>query len=135
MNTIHLNIYTPYRHYYDGEVSFIHLRNADSILGILPNHAPLITSVEIAEIILEVDGKRYNYACGGGIFKIKDNEATLLLKSIEREDEIDLQRALNSKQRAEKRLSSKAEGIDVLRAELSLKRALVRLSIKNYTNK
>ena len=136
MKTFHLEIYTPYKKYYSDDVSFLHVRNSDTVLGILPNHAPLVTSIKIAEIIIKKDDKENVYACGGGVMDIQNNKVTLLLHSIERADEIDLERAIASKLRAEERLKDKLNSkIDIRRAELALSRALVRISIKNYTNK
>ncbi len=121
-------IVTPNGLYKEVETSICNIRNKDGELGILSNHMPLVTSLEISKMTLVEDGKRIEYAVGGGLFYFKDNVATVLTDSIERSDEIDVERATKAKDRAEKRL--KEENSDIKRAEMALKRALNRLKVK-----
>lgn len=129
MKTFHLDILTPFKKYLSQDITFMHVRNEDSVLGILPNHAPIITTVEICELILKVEDRETKYAISGGVLSLKDNKATLLVDAIERFDEIDIDRAKSSRARALERLKNKETEIDVARAKASLARALVRLAV------
>lgn len=133
---IHLKIITPYKTYFEGEVSFIGTSSSKGTLGILPNHYPLISDLLISVLTLHIDDKVEEFAIGGGLLNIeKNSNVTLMVKSIEHFDEIDLDRAYRSKDRAMKRLENlkikKDISIDVKRAELSLKRALNRINLRN----
>ena len=130
--TIHLDIYTPTGKYLSTDVDFIKVTSSVSVLGILPGHAPLVTTLEICILTLKTNSKETRYAIGGGVLNIKkDRSATMLLNSIEKSDEIDFMRAEESKKRAEERLEARHEDIDVTRAKAALSRALNRLSLKD----
>lgn len=130
MEEFRLVILTPYGKYLDTEVSFLEVRNDKYSLGITKSHAPIISTVGIEPIKIRMKGSEFIYACGGGIINIDKEKVTLVINSIERSDEIDLDRALQAKKRAEDRLNSKTEEIDTARAQASLARALQRIHIK-----
>ena len=129
--TFRLEILTPYGHYFDGEVEFLEVRSEKYNLGILPHHAPLVTTVVISKLTIKAFNKTFVYACGGGILNVQKEKTTLVLDSIERKDEIDLDRARGAKQRAEQRLndSKKDDAIDVNRAKIALLKAINRINI------
>ena len=131
--TFPLLILTPYGRYFEGNVEFLEVRSEDYTLGILPHHAPIISTVKVSKVVIRMAGKEMKYATGGGALHVTREGAKLILDSIERADEIDVQRAKEAKERAEKRLkeSSKDEEIDVNRAKLALLRALNRLSVSS----
>ncbi|MBO4682572.1 MAG: ATP synthase F1 subunit epsilon [Bacilli bacterium] len=113
------------------DVTYLRVRNDDAVLGILPGHAPIITTVSISEMMIkDENGKETLFAVGGGLLSIKDNVATLMVNSIESQDEIDFSRAEAAKERAMHRLEEKLENLDVERAQLALLRATVRISLK-----
>ena len=128
---IQLTILTPYGPYFDGQVDFLEVHSEEYNLGILPHHAPLISTVAVSKLMIRNDGKEKHYAVGGGVVRIEKDKVTLILNSIERADEIDVDRAKEAKLRAEKRLEEaiKNEAIDVNRAKLALLRATNRLSV------
>lgn len=132
-DSIHLIILTPYGRYFEGNVDFIEVYSEKYGLGILPNHASLISTVDICKMTIKMNGKDHIYAVGGGVINIDKEKVTLILNSIERSDEIDLERAKEAKLRAEERLNKKEEleAIDVNRAKLALLRALNRIKIVN----
>ena len=131
MSTLHLDVLTPYKKYMSKDVTYLRVRNDDAILGILPGHAPIITTVNISEMMIkDENGKETLFAIGGGLLSVKDNVATLMVNSIESQDEIDFSRAEAAKERAMHRLEEKLENLDVERAQLALLRATVRISLK-----
>lgn len=132
MKKFHLDIYTPYGHYLSDDVDFLSVTSEQYKLGILPGHTDLISTVVICEIEIEKDGVRTSYATSGGVIKVKDNQVSLILKTIESADEIDLPRAIAAKERAEKRLMEPdLETLAQTRARLALDRANNRINIKN----
>lgn len=133
MSTFNLTIVTPFGVYYKGEVNFLEVRNEDSVLGILPKHTPIISTVKLGKILVIINGNRNVYATSGGILDVKkDGTVTLLLNSIERKDEIDIERAKRAKQRALDRIE-KGENKDNS-ANKSLARAENRINIVEDKN-
>lgn len=131
MKTFLLEIVTPYKRYFSGEVEYLSLTSSKGVLGILPNHIPLICDVLICEISLKINGKVEFYSTSGGILNIKKEKTTLLLESIENKNEIDIVRAQEAKKRADERLErAKSDAkIDIARAESALSRALNRIKV------
>ena len=70
------------------------------------------------------------YAVTGGLFYFRDNKAEIMVDAIENKDEIDVERAIAAKIRAEQRLQSNDKNVDQVRAEIALKKALNRLNVK-----
>ena len=99
-----VSIYTPTEKYLQTEANYLSVTSGVSVLGILPNHAPLITNIEICELVIQSGNETLRYAISGGLMNIKENtEIILLVNSIERSDEIDVDRALKAKERAERK--------------------------------
>lgn len=128
--TLRIEIYTPTGKYLSTEADYLRVTSSVSVLGIMPNHAPLITTLEICKMVIRKGKEEFIYAISGGVLHIKkDHSVVLLLNAIERSDEIDVQRAHNAQKRAEDRLSKEHDEIDVNRAKAALSRALNRISI------
>lgn len=131
MKTFLLEIITPYGKYFSEQVEFLTVLTSKSLLGILPNHAPLISDVVISEITIKTNGISTAYSTSGGLINIKKEKVVLLLDSIERADEIDIERAKEAQKRAQERLQRAREDklIDIARAEAALSRALNRIKV------
>jgi len=129
--TFLLTILTPFGKFYEGQVSFLSVKSNDFVLGILPNHAPLISTVDISKLIIKDEiGKPHIYAVNEGAIHIKESgDVLLMVKSIEGKDSIDINRAKAAKKRAEDRLNSKSDQLDVARAKNALLRAINRINI------
>ena len=136
MAKIHLRVITPHGVYFKGDVDYLEVRGEHSVLGILPNHTPLISALIIAPMKIKMGNNTFIYAAGEGVVNVKKEETVLLLNSIERLDEIDIARALDAKKRAESRLNNKDKEVtDIARAEAALARAMNRINIYNtYKN-
>lgn len=130
-----VDILTPYGKYLSTNAEYLSVLTPKGVDGILPGHAELITTVDICKLTIKIGNEQLDFAIGGGLMHIKEGtHVVLLLKSIERSDEIDLDRATQAKQRAEERLSSHSDEIDILRAKASLARALNRISVYERNN-
>lgn len=112
------------------KTSILNLVTPSGEMGLLSHHMPIITMVKISKLSTIEEEIRHLYAVSGGVLFYKDNEATLLADAFESEDEIDLERALAAKERAEKRLDSQDPNIDDKRAKIALLKAINRISLK-----
>jgi len=134
MNTLHVDIVTPTKTAYEGDVKSITIPGTLGSFQVLYNHAPLMSSFEIGQIkIEESEGKKNIYATSGGTVEVLNNKVVVLAESFESPEEIDIERAKAAMDRAKKRIARETdeETIDVLRAELALRRALNRLKLVN----
>jgi len=129
MATFLLDIVTPERKVFSGQVSFVGVVGYEGELGIMANHMPLVTPLKIAPVkIVMEDGTQQFVAVGGGFIEVRGKQATILARTAELPEEIDVDRALRAKERAEERLRKKME-VDVKRAEIALQRAITRLKV------
>ena len=108
---IDVEIITPDRSFYTGKVSFIEMATTEGEIGVYENHVPT--------------------TCHAGFVEILKDRIRILAEIAEWPDEIDKNRAEEARIRAQRRIDEDADGVDLDRAELALKRALVRLSVKN----
>lgn len=96
-------------------------------LGVLPSHAPLITSLEPGVVTYTHEGQTKKLAVSGGFLEVYADKVTILADTAELQQEIDVERALRAKERAEMLLRKRVRGLNAARAELALKRALARI--------
>ena len=132
MNTFKLNIYTPLGLYLSTDVEFLNVRSEKYNLGILPHHAPLISTLVTSNMFITINGNKLGYAISDGIIKVDQNgDVDLVLNSIESENEIDLDRALRAKSRAESRLKETNDPNLIASSKKALARALNRIRLIN----
>jgi len=127
---LQFEIVTPDRLVLKEEVDELQIPGKNGYLGVLPGHAPLITELMVGELSYR-EGKMTRYlSVAGGYCEVLPDRVTLLADKAERPEEINVPRALASKERAEKRLAeSQNPDIDLDRAMVSLQRALIRLQV------
>ena len=128
MKTFLLEIYTPFSKYFDRNVEELIVQTEEYVLGILPNHAPLIAKVKVSKMYIVQNEEKTCYAIGEGLINVSKDGVTLLLESIEGKGDIDINRAKQAKDRAEKRLEEPLN-IDVERAKRALIRARNRIDV------
>ena len=126
-----LEIVTPDKVVVKEKVSFIKAPAGLGSIGILANHAPLLTSLDIGIVEYTKDSQKTEVTISEGFLEVLNNKVTILVNSAEKVANIDLNRALAAKERAEKRLSGNSHNIDNDRAKLALKRAINRISAKH----
>lgn len=132
--TQRLDIVTPEKVVFSEEVEFVVAPGVEGELGILPEHAPLVSALKTGVLRVQQDGNTFKVAISGGFIEVKNSRVVVLADSAEREDEIDVARAEAAKQRAEQRLANRSADIDVVRAEAALQRALARLKAAGKYN-
>lgn len=98
--------------------------------GVLANHAPLLSTIKTGILIFKNEGQQEQIMVSSGFCEVSNNKITFLVESAERGRDIDVDRALRAKERAEKRLADamrQEEKLNVVRAEAALQRALARI--------
>ena len=124
----HLEIVTPRRTVYSGDVESF---SAPGIVGgfqILHSHAPLLSAIGVGEVKLRNgSGQEFRYASSGGFVEVRDNKVVFLAETAERSDEIDVNRAAAAQERARKRIHERAKDTDLDRARVALARAMNRI--------
>lgn len=125
-----VKIITPIGLYKETKASIINMRTIDGQRGILVNHLPLVTTLEISVLEMEEETSRESYTIGGGVFYLDDNNnVSILVETIENTKDIDFDRAKIAKEKAEKILQDTNIDINEQKlAEIALKRAINRLS-------
>ena len=128
MKTFLLEIFTPFGKYFDAFIEEVIVPTEEYVLGILANHSPLVAKVRTGKLEIIKDDEKSVYAITEGLINVKKDGVIILVNSIERKDEIDIDRAKEAKRRAEERLNAPLN-IDVERAQKALIRANNRISI------
>ena len=131
MDSIRLEIVTAERVVYTEDVDTVIAPGMEGQLGILPNHAPLMTILQSGEILARRGAEEDIMAISGGFLEVRPDRVIILADSAERAEEIDEARAEAAKQRAEERLKERGvkPDLDTTRVEASLRRAMARLSV------
>jgi len=96
-------------------------------LGVLPLHAPLLTTIQPGVLRVVKGEEETTMAITGGFIEVRENRVTILADAAERGEDIDLARVEEARRLAEERLASREATVDMAQAEMALKRALVRL--------
>ena len=129
---INLEVVTPKGAIVSEKVDIVTAPGFAGEFGVLANHAPFLSTIKIGTLSYKKDGSEEELMVSGGFCEVSNNKITFLVESAERGHEIDVDRALQAKERAEKRLlqaREQQEKIDRTRAEAAMQRALARLKI------
>lgn len=115
------------------EERFVIAPGQEGVFEILANHAPFVFALKPGPLRMRSpDGKDSYVAIGTGFLVVQKDRTTVLTRSAERPEEIDVERAQRAKERAGKRLAERSEAVDVARARAALQRALARLKVAEY---
>ncbi len=125
---IRLRIVTPTGELYNDEASMVIMRGLNGDLGVLKGHQPLTTVLDYGLLKIKNGDKELVSTMFGGFVDVQPDVVTILTDTAEWLNDIDKKRAEEAKRRAESRLNDSS--MDVLRAELALKRAQIRLTAK-----
>lgn len=131
---IRLEVVTPSGAKVNEDVDIVNAPGHGGDFGVLANHAPFLSTIKIGTLTYENGNKRESLMVSGGFCEVSNNKITFLVESAEVGSEIDVERAMRAKERAEKRLARAAQDKDDFnrnRAEIALQRALARLKVAN----
>jgi F-type H+-transporting ATPase subunit epsilon len=128
---IQCDIITQERIVFSGEVDSVNLPGAEGRMGILPNHSPLLTTLDFGEVYIRRAGVEEYFAIGGGFVEIQPDHVTILADSAEQADEIDVERAERARQQAEEvmRTGVKDDPDRIAAVRASLLKAQVRSEV------
>lgn len=128
--TFRLEIVTPERSVFSEDVASVVVPAHEGYLGVLAGHAPLLCTLKTGEVkIRPPNGHEHHLALAGGFMDVGPAKVIVLADSAEPSNEIDRERVLRARDRAQKRLAEHAKGTDRERAEAALARAANRLQI------
>lgn len=124
---IHLEIATAGGSVYDDMVSYVELPFSGGSVGVLKDHAPMLGAIEDGVVTARKEnGVTEFIAVNLGVANVVHNEVTLLVRTAERAENIDLPRAEAAEKRARDRLAEHSANLDVKRAQIALHRSLTR---------
>jgi F-type H+-transporting ATPase subunit epsilon len=131
MAGLHCAVVTAERIVFDGDVDMVVAPGIEGQLGVLPHHAPLMTALTIGELVLQKKGEEDTImAIGGGFMEIGPHHVTVLADSAERAEEIDEDRAMAARRRAEATMAqARPEQEEFIKAEAALRRSALRLRV------
>ena len=124
-----LQIITAEREVFSGEVDAMAAPGIAGQLGILPNHAPLMTLLQPGELMVRAGGEESYLALSGGYIEVLGNQVIILADAAEDVDEIDEARAQEAMERAQQRIANRTSDLELEQAVASLRRAQVRVTV------
>lgn len=125
------DIVTQERLVFSGEVDFVSLPGDQGRMGVLPNHMPMLTTLDFGEVIVRRGDEEEYFAVGGGFAEIQPYQVIVLADSAEHADEIDTQRAQRAREEAQKAMEEGVPEDPVRYAQIqaALMRAKIRVDV------
>jgi F-type H+-transporting ATPase subunit epsilon len=120
---------------FQGDAELVLLPGADGEMGILPHHAPLLTTLKFGVIKVRSRGQEQFFTVAGGIAEVQPDVVTILADAAENVEEIDIARAENARKRAEETLAKgvPADTDAYLKMDAALRKSYLRLdAVKRY---
>jgi len=129
--TFHCEIVSQDRRVFSGDVDMVIAPGADGVMGILPDHMPLLSTLKVGELKLRRGAEEDVFAVSGGVVEIRPDGVTVLADAAERADEIDVARAEEARRRAEAQLAAApaVTAAAALAAQAALRRSNLRLTV------
>ena len=128
--TILLEIVTPERLAYSDEVDAVVLPGSEGELGVLPHHAPLVSTLGVGELRIRKGGAEESFAIVGGFLQVRPDKVVVMAETADMSSEIDLEKAQEARREAERALESGySEGADLSAARAALQQALLRIRV------
>jgi F-type H+-transporting ATPase subunit epsilon len=127
---LQLEIVTPERLAYSDEVDSVQLPGSEGELGVLPHHAPLISTLGVGELRIRKGGSEESFAIVGGFLQVRPDKVVVMAETADMASEIDLEKAEEARREAERALESGYhEGADLSAARAALQQALLRIRV------
>lgn len=134
-STFYLEIVTPDRKFFSGEVETVILKTLEGEMGILKGHMPMVVAVAIGPIRILKDGDWLEAVLSEGFMEIMQDKTVILVDTAEWPNEIDINRAKAAQERAKERLQSQLSRIEYMRTQAALQRAFTRLQVSSKLRK
>lgn len=126
---LHLEIVTAEKMVYQDDVDMVIAPAADGEVGILPHHAPLLTTLQVGELRVKKGGSEQSLLIAGGFMEVSNGRVTVLADAAEHAEDIDVQRAEEARRRAQDSLANRTNVESELAAQAAMRRATVRIRI------
>jgi F-type H+-transporting ATPase subunit epsilon len=127
---LQLEIVTPERLAYSDTVDSVQLPGSEGELGVLPHHAPLISTLGVGELRIRKGGSEESFAIVGGFLQVRPDKVVVMAETADMSSEIDLEKAEEARREAERALESGYhEGADLSAARAALQQALLRIRV------
>lgn len=124
---MHLKIITHEKVVFDEDVDEIYTKGTSGEFGILKNHIPIMSALDIGVTKIVQNGASKYFTTMGGVLQFKDNEAIILTPTAEAGSDIDVIRAEEALKRAKAQLAERNAELDVKKTEAAMARAMARL--------
>ncbi|MEA2623035.1 MAG: F-type H+-transporting ATPase subunit epsilon [Chloroflexota bacterium] len=127
---LHLEIVTPERVAYEDDVDMVICPGSEGELGILPHHAPLLSTLGIGELKIRKGGQEEYFAIAGGFVQVRPDKVVVMAETADLASEIDLEAAESARREAERALEEGfTEPADLARARAAMQRALLQIRV------
>jgi F-type H+-transporting ATPase subunit epsilon len=127
---LRLEIVTPERQVFSEEVDSVVCPGVEGELGVLPHHAPLVTTLGVGELRIRRGGQEEFFAIAGGFLQVRPDKVVVMAETADMASEIDIEKAQEARREAEQALAEGfEEPADLARARAALQRALLRIRV------
>ena len=133
--TMHIEVVTAERELYNGEADELIAPGTEGMLGILPRHAALLTTLKAGELRIKLGGAEEPLFVSGGFLEVSNNQATVLADTAEHAEEIDQARAEEARRRAQDRLAQTTSNTERAELQAAMERAMERLKISEIVRR
>ena len=130
--TFHVELITPEKHLFSGEVVHVRAPGAGGDFGVLANHAPMVAGLGAGRLQIDFTGHKEEYAISGGYFTVAANKAIILAETCTRKEDINLEQARLQKTEAHKRLESAATPAEREEARAAFRRASALVTVAEH---
>jgi len=129
-DAIHLDILTPEKVAFSDSIEMVTAPGGLGEFGVLPGHAPLVTTLEPGEVAIKKDNREYWLAISGGFAEVENDKVIILAEAAELAQEIDIKRAETAKIQAEEKLKTmSSDDSQFAEVTLALKKAINRIKV------
>lgn len=128
-DTFYLEIVTPERKFFSGDLEMLVLKTPEGEIGILKDHMPMVVAVAIGPVRIKKDGDWLEAVLSEGFMEVMQDKVILLVDTAEWPNEIDINRAKAAEERARERLESQLSRVEYMQSQAALQRALSRLKV------
>jgi len=133
--TFYLEVDTPTRQFFSGNVEMVVVKTPKGELGVLPGHIPMVVALEVGQVRIKQEGEWKLALLSQGFMEVVQDRALIMTDTAEWPEEIDENRAKEARIRAEERMQRQISQIEYMRSKAALSRAMERLRIKNKGSK
>jgi len=133
--TMHVEVVTAERELYNGEADELIAPGTEGMLGILPRHAALLTTLKPGTLRIKLNGAEEPLFVSGGFLEVSNNQATVLADTAEHAEEIDQARAEEARRRAQERLAQTTSNTERAELQAALQRAIERLRVSDIVRR